>query len=154
MSQDPEDCYPANEGNGPDPSKLGYDQCEPSPNEGPYGPGAGPNGSYCDLDVENNVWVEGVVDLAANPPKRGICMLDTMQEHQVSYVLRHDPKARCDLPKVTSNPYLLALLGRVGLLSTGVRSDSEQRRHNTKQGSLPFYNQFGGKPPYKPGNSK
>jgi hypothetical protein len=131
------------------------DPCNPSsPDDGPWGPGNGPNGSYCDLNIEDNVWVEGVVDLSASPQKRGICMLDTMSRQQVAYVLQHDPRARCDLPKVTSNPQLLAYLDQVQLLPTGNHADAQQRRANSRPGGLPFYNQFGGRPPYKPGNSQ
>ena len=44
--------------------------------------------TYCDGDRKNNVWVEGVQDEDGNG---GICMLDTMTEQQVAYVLQHDP---------------------------------------------------------------
>lgn len=121
---------------------------------GHFGFGDGPNGSYCDLDIENNVWVEGVVDLSANPPKRGICMLDSMTPAQVIYTLQRTPQARCDLPKVTSNPDLLTLLARVQLLPTGNAEDQAQSRLNANHETLPFYNVFRGNPPYKPGNSK
>ena len=133
-----------------DPSKVGYDQCaddEGNTNNGPWGPGSGPNGSYCDLDIENNVWVEGVVDLSVNPPKRGICMLDTMTDTQVVYTIQHNPQSRCDLPKVTSNPALLELLNRVPLLSTQNPGDASQKRHNQK--GLAYYNVFRGRPPAK-----
>ena len=120
----------------------------------PTGPGNGPDGSYCDLNIENNVWVEGVVDLSASPPKRGICMLDSISYDQMVYVLQHTPQARCDLPKVTSSPELLALLDRVKLLPTGNAADAANRHANANPNDLPFYNVFRGNPPYKPGNSK
>jgi hypothetical protein len=152
MSSSDPDC---DNPSGYDPGTVGYDSCNTdNGNTGPFGPGGGPNGSYCDLDVSNNVWVEGVVDISADPPKRGICMLDTMSEAQVANVLKRDPKARCDLPKVTSNQYLLDMLNRISLLSTKNLGDVEQRRFNTKPGGMPYYDQFGGRPPFKPGNSK
>lgn len=97
----------------------------------------------CDLDVVDNVWVEGVVDLSKG--QRGICMLDTMSRKQVIYVLQHDPKAREDLPRVTSNADLLTLLSQVKLLPTGTAGDV-LTRSNVRNG-LPFYSQFAGKPP-------
>lgn len=136
---------------------CGCDVCECETGGEPighFGFGAGPNGSYCDLNIENNVWVEGVVDTTATPPKRGICMLDTMDQSQVVYVLRRTPQARCDLPKVTSNPELLELLSRVPLLPTGNASDLAQKQFNANPQTLPFYNTFKGRPPFKPGNSK
>jgi len=94
-----EGCGGGSNSNGYDPNDVGYDQCADDPKS-----------TCCDLDIEDNVWVEGVVDLSANPQKRGICMLDTMSEDQIIYTLRHDPRARCDLPKVTSCSEILELL--------------------------------------------
>jgi hypothetical protein len=95
------------------------------------------------LNIENNVWVEGVVDIAAN--KRGICMLDTMTREQVVYVLQHDPKAREDLPKVTSNPVLLEMLDTVKILRTDTLDEHLQRA--SARNGLPFYNIFRGNAP-------
>lgn len=106
--------------------------------------------TFCDLDVENNVWVEGVVDLAKG--KRGICMLDTMTVDQVVYVLQRNPQARRDLPKVTSNRELRELATKVPLLSPDEPADVAQSRANRNPAGIPFYNQFGGRPPR--GNQK
>lgn len=131
---------------GPDPSEIGYDECIGDPETGSSGSGGGSgaqNGTYCDLDIVNNVWVEGVVDPANG--KRGICMLDTMSKEQVVYVLQHDPKARDDLPKVTSNQDLRNLLAMVPLL--GAPSyESKVSRQSARTG-LPYYNVFRGQIP-------
>lgn len=120
-----------NSSGGVDPEQVGQEQCEET------------RTTYCDLDIENNVWVEGVVDIPAG--KRGICMLDTMSASQVIHVLQHDPRARRDLSRVTSSPDLLALLDRVSLLPTGNPADDAQRQ-DARRG-LPFYTQFAGRPP-------
>ncbi len=134
---------------GPDPNEIGYDECivDDETSGGSSNSGgtsaAGPNGTCCDLDIENNVWVEGVVDVPAG--KRGICMLDTMSYEQVVQVLRHDPKAREDLPKVTSNQELLTLLATVPLLGQTTLNERLQSA-NTRNG-LPYYTVFRGQPP-------
>lgn len=135
---------------GPDPDDVGYDggDCQ---NPATLNPGTGDDSSevlpegctYCDLDIVDNVWVEGVVDLSQN--KRGICMLNTMTREQVIYVLQHNPRARRDLPRVTSNPDLLQLLAEVPLLPT-INSGDVQQRKAARQG-LPFYTVFRGRPP-------
>lgn len=118
----------------PDPTVTGFEQCDP---ETPA--------TLCDLDVRNNVWVEGVVDLEQG--MRGICMLDQLSERQIIGILQHDPKARDDLPKVTSNPALRQLLAQTKLLP-GVELEEElQQRSNRSLAALPFYNVFRGRPP-------
>ena len=99
--------------------------------------------TYCDLDRTNNVWVEGVVDVENG--KLGICMLDQMSYEQIVYVLQHDPRARRDLPKFTSDPELLALLDTIPLLGTTLESDQKTRA--SARTGLPYYTQFQGRPP-------
>lgn len=101
--------------------------------------------TFCDLDVTNNVWVEGVVDVAAG--KRGICMLDTLTRPQVVDILRHDPRAREDLPRVTSNGELLQMLHDIHLLPRVEVADDLQSRSNRDPASIPFYSVFRGRPP-------
>lgn len=131
---------------GPTPEDVGYDggDCQ---NPATVTPGGGTSDceqvNYCDLDITNNVWVEGVVDLSQN--KRGICMLNTMTREQVIYVLQRNPQARMDLPRVTSNQDLLTLLDQVPLLSTKNYGDIEQRK-SARQG-LPYYTLFRGRIP-------
>jgi hypothetical protein len=88
--------------------------------------------SYCDLDTNGgeNHWVDG-----------GICMLDTMNKAQIVYSIEHNPKARADLPKVTSHPELLELLVHVPLLST---EDEDQETMDRLQSGSPFYDLFRG----------
>lgn len=101
-------------------------------------------GTCCDGDRVNNVWIEGAVNEAG---VGGICMLDSMNEVQVIHVLQHDPKARADLKRVTSNVALLELAATVPPLTTvslGDRQSSELNRHAD---SIPFYSLFRGNPP-------
>ena len=124
---------------GPDPDQVGYDSCS----EGTLKGSNGTSDTYCDLNRANNVWVEGVVDLPNG--KNGICMLDTMTADQVIYVLKHDPKAREDLKKVTSDQTLLGLLEDVPLLSSAQPAD-QQTRASARSG-MTYYSVFKGRPP-------
>lgn len=115
-----------------DPSVVGSEECcDDSPE------------TFCDLDVTNNVWVEGIVDVPAG--KRGICMLDSLTVDQVIYILEHDPQARIDLPKVTSNEALRRLVAEVPLLPRQDAADVEQSLD--ARAGLPFYTVFRGQPP-------
>lgn len=117
----------------PDPSVTGSEQCCDSPT------------TLCDLDVRNNVWVEGVVDVEHG--KRGICMLDTLSERQIIGILQHDPRAREDLPKVTSNPELHQLLATTRLLPRQELEEELQERSNRNPAGIPFYSVFRGRAP-------
>lgn len=98
--------------------------------------------TYCDLDRANNVWVEG----ADENGEGGICLLDTMSESQVIYVLQRDEKARADLRRVTSDAGLLELADTVPRLTTDREGDVVQSGLN--QGTVsPFYSVFRGRPP-------
>src|SRR5262245_44455410 len=99
----------------------------------------------CDLDVVDNVWVEGVVDLATG--KRGICMLDTLSRRQIVDILQHDPRAREDLPKVTSNAELRELLAVTKLLPRVEQGDELQSRANRNPAGIPLYSVFRGRAP-------
>lgn len=94
--------------------------------------------TLCDRDIENNVWVEGVVDVAKG--HRGICLLDTMTQEQFIHVIQRTPKARLDLPKVTSNVELLELLARTPMLPTTTERVPPGTRY------VPYYSQFRGQP--------
>lgn len=97
----------------------------------------------CDLDITNNIWVEGVVDVAAG--KRGICMLDTMSREQIIHVLQHNPWAKDDLLRVTTNQTLIDLANSVKILDPRNQADVKTRQ-SARQG-LPYYNVFKGNPP-------
>ena len=118
----------------PNRSEIGSEQCEDQRSP-----------TCCDLDVVDNVWVEGVVNLSAG--QRGICMLDSLSRQQVVYILEHDPKAREDLPKVTSNPELLGLLATTRLLPAVEQGGELQSRANRNPAGMPFYSLFGGRAP-------
>lgn len=118
----------------PDPAITGYEQCEP---ETPA--------TLCDLDVENNVWVEGVVDLSKG--MRGICMLDGLSRAQIVSILEHDPRAREDLPKVTSNAELRELLANTRLLPSQTLDEQVQQSQNRNPAGIPFYTVFRGRAP-------
>lgn len=105
----------------------------------------------CDRYVRGtpNVWVEH----GPNPgdeKTQGICMLDTMSEAQVIYVLEHDEKARMDLQTVTSDPCLLALAASVPRLPVVEEADAEQALINrpNEPAQNPFYAVFRGQPPF------
>jgi hypothetical protein len=102
--------------------------------------------TYCDRDRVNNVWVEG----ADENGEGGVCLLDTMNEAQVVYVLQRDETARRDLLRVTSDEQLLELANTVPRLPVEEPGDVLQREtnHNSDPNSLPFYNQFRGQPPW------
>jgi hypothetical protein len=104
----------------------------------------------CDLYVQGtqNVWVEK----GPSPEDQqalGICMLDTMSDAQVIYVLERDEKARADLQRVTSDKHLLQLARTVPRLPVVEETDAEQallnRPHEPAQN--PFYGIFRGQPP-------
>jgi len=98
----------------------------------------------CDLDITDNIWVEGVVDVPAG--KRGICMLDTLSRAQVIDILQRNPRAKKDLLRVTTDPELVELAQTVQLLQSTNQSD-DQTKQSARQG-LPYYTLFAGRPPF------
>lgn len=118
----------------PDPSVIGYEQCDPATPE-----------TLCDLDVTNNVWVEGVVDLSRG--MRGICMLDQLSRTQIVSILEHDPRAREDLPKVTSNAELRELVQATKLLPAQELEEQIMQNENRNPAGIPFYTVFRGRAP-------
>ena len=99
--------------------------------------------TLCNGDRVNNVWVEGAVD---ENGEGGICMLDTLSEAQIIYILQRDEKAREDLRRVTTNERLLELADTVPRLSTDRTGDGLSKGLN--QGTVsPFYSTFRGRPP-------
>lgn len=98
--------------------------------------------TLCDGNRMNNVWSEGTTESVI-----GICMLDTLEEYQIIHILQRDPQARIDLPKVTTNPYLLNMLERIPMLPSGNEGDQLQKEVNQNTVS-PFYTQFRGQIPW------
>jgi hypothetical protein len=76
----------------------------------------------------------------------GICMLDTMEEHQVINSLQRSQRAKDDLLRVTSNEYLRNLALTTPLYPTANEGDVLQKEVN--QGTIPFYTLFRGQPPF------
>ena len=114
-------------------------------------PGCGCPGTKCDLyrQGDKNVWVErGCSSADVDVP--GVCMLDTMTDEQVIYVLERDEKARADLLKVTSDPHLRELAMTIARLPTGQDDDKLQSEINRNHApaSIPFYGLFRGQPPF------
>ena len=104
----------------------------------------------CDLYVQGtqNVWVEK----GPSPEDQkciGICMLDTMSDAQIIYVIEHDEKARQDLLTVTSDKHLLKLAKSVPRLPVVEETDAEQALLNrpNEPAQNPFYSIFRGQPP-------
>ena len=102
-----------------------------------------PPTTKCDRDIENNVWVEGR-DPDNNVP--GICMLDTLEDYQVIYILERDEVARADLKRVTSDAHLLELADTVPRLPTDFEEDKNMKDFGAAQS--PFYSIFRGQPPF------
>jgi hypothetical protein len=98
--------------------------------------------TLCDGDRVNNVWVEG----ARPDGSLGICMLDTMEEHQIINVLQRDPKARTDLLRVTTNPYLRDMVERIPMMPGHNEGDKLQKEAN--QDTMVLYTVFRGVPPW------
>jgi len=96
-----------------------------------------------------NVWVEKG-EHEGDDERPGICMLDTMDDAAVVYILERDEKARADLLTVTSDPHLLDMANNVHRLDTREEADSMQTEvnRNNHQESVPFYSIFRGQPPY------
>jgi hypothetical protein len=99
--------------------------------------------TYCDGDRANNVWVEG----ANENGEGGICMLDTMTQAQVIYVLQRNAKARDDLQRVTTDTELKDWALTIPMLPGVEDGDKLQRQVNNNAASIPFYSVFAGKPP-------
>jgi hypothetical protein len=97
----------------------------------------------CNRDRVNNVWLEG----ANEDGEGGVCLLDTMSEDQVIYVLQRDEVARADLLRVTSDARLLELATIVSSLSKEQGGDQLQKMINRSSESIPFYSIFRGRPP-------
>lgn len=80
----------------------------------------------------------------------GVCLLDTMSDAQIIYVLERDWKAREDLLKVTSDPHLRNLVASIAMLPTTQEDDKLQTdlNRNHASASNPFYSLFRGQPPF------
>jgi hypothetical protein len=99
--------------------------------------------TLCDGDRRDNVWIEGG-DRATG--EGGVCLLDTLTQEEVVYVLQRDEKARADLKRVTTNAELLALATEVPRLPTVEAGDDLQKQMSTDAGA--FYSVFRGQPPF------
>lgn len=96
-----------------------------------------------------NVWIErgdGPNDATA----LGVCMLDTLCEDQVIYILERDDVARADLLKITTDPTLVGLAKTIPRLPIVEETDVEQALINqpNNPASIPFYAIFRGQPPF------
>jgi hypothetical protein len=99
--------------------------------------------TLCDGDRTNNVWIDGGDPAVGN----GACMLDTMREDQVVYVLQRDERAREDLKRVTTNERLLELANTVPSLPKDWPGDAIQDELNPPRQVL-LYTNFKGQPPW------
>jgi hypothetical protein len=95
------------------------------------------------------VWVEH----GPNPGDEktiGVCLLDTMCDSQIIYVLERDEKARADLQTVTTDPHLICLAQTVPRLPVVEEADAEQALLNrpNEPAQNPFYSVFRGQPPF------
>lgn len=105
----------------------------------------------CDLykPGDKNVWIDrGCSSADVNAP--GVCMLDTMTDAQIIYIIERDPKAREDLLKVTSDPHIRGLVASIAMLPTQQEDDKIQSdvNRNHSGNSIPFYALFRGQPPF------
>jgi len=109
--------------------------------------GTGSPGSLCNLDLDNNLWVEGRDP--ENPQRQpGVCMLDTMGENQIIDIVSRNERARQDLLKVTSDRRMIEIANQVKRLPTEEPGDSMQRVLGGTKDAGAFYTQFRGKPPW------
>jgi hypothetical protein len=93
----------------------------------------------CDRDRMDNVWVEG------DHPETGVvCMLDNLTIESITEILSRDHRARADLTRVTSVPYLRDLAQQVPMLSGKEDGDKLQQQTNQTKGAGPFYALFRG----------
>lgn len=106
---------------------------------------ATPQGTYCNGDTKDNVWVERA---PWSPDAAGICLLDTMCEDQIIDVLTRDDRARADLLRVTTDPHLLELARTVPRLPSMEPEDALQKEINRDKDSIPFFSIFRGQPPF------
>lgn len=116
--------------------------CTPDPNCQALDPGCGAATTKCNRDRTNNVWVEG-----GNPEtgEGGVCLLDTVTECQVIWILERDERARDDLLRVTDDPRLLELASTIARLPTNEDPAPVKGMTNT---DVPFYSAFRGQPPF------
>jgi len=99
----------------------------------------------CDRDTANNVWVEhGVGPGDCLTP--GVCLLDSMNDCDIIYVLERNERARADLLRVTSDPHLIDLANQVQRLPLGEEEDALMNMLNNEP--LPLYTHFHGQPPW------
>lgn len=82
--------------------------------------------TFCDLqpwgmpDGRANVWTQGAS-----------CLLDTYSADDIIYVLQHDPLARADLRRITTNPQLLSLLSTVPILPEKTEGERIEKSLNS-----------------------
>ena len=106
-------------------------------------PGCGaPPPTKCNKDRTHNMWVEG-----GNPEtgEGGVCLLDTVTEEQVIWIIERDERARADLLRVTDDPRLLELGNTIARLPTDEDPKPCAGMTNT---NIPFYSAFKGNPPF------
>ncbi len=101
----------------------------------------------CDRDTKNNVWVERGCDEWSQANSPGICLLDTLDDCDIAYVLERDDRARADLLRVTSDPHLLALEAHVKRLPDP-EIDETNSMDTLNANSLVLYTVFRGIPPF------
>jgi hypothetical protein len=104
----------------------------------------GPQPTKCDLDRNNNVWVEGI----APDGTGGICTLDNLCDDTIVFILQRDEHAREDLLRVTSDAHLRTLAATTPRLPTTYQGDEEMAQINQMPASIPFYTAFRGQPPF------
>ena len=102
-----------------------------------------PKCTRCDGDTADNVWIE-----RDDPKATGVCLLDTLSDAQIIYILERDEKARADLLKVTKDCHLIHLANTTPRLATGEFADTLQSQINKNADTIPFYSVFRGQPPY------
>ena len=88
--------------------------------------------SLCDGNTTNNYWFT-----------EGVCMLDQVNESQVTFILEHNEIARADLRTVTTCEALHHLADTVPRLSV-VEEEDEMMKAQAKATPLPFYQLFRG----------
>jgi hypothetical protein len=93
-----------------------------------------PSKTLCTGDTSKNIWYQG-----------GKCKLDQLTYSTVIYILSRNRNAKADLLRITSDPCLIQIANRTGLVVPTIEDSArvEARLNNPAQ-TLPFYTLFRG----------
>lgn len=103
--------------------------------------------SKCDRYDPGNVWVEhgeGPFDCQTI----GVCLLDTMSDDEIRYVIERNEAARQDLLAITTDDHILNIANTTPRLSEGDVEVGDELMRVFNKDSMVMYTHFGGQPPW------